>query len=116
MRYAQNSMGEALHGPVTIPTSFGEVYCGQGAVCTEVEVVRVDFEDQDGGRIEVTLHNRTGSQIVVQVGLEVLATNGTRLDSSRFKDVPLQPRQQSVFEMPNIYKRGSKIRVSLRTR
>jgi len=109
-------MGEALNGSVTIPTKFGEVYCGQGAVCTEVEVVRVDFEDRDGGRIEVTLHNRTGSQIAVQVGLEVLAANGSRLDSSRFEDVPLQPRQESVFEMPNIYKRGGTIRVSLRTR
>jgi hypothetical protein len=116
IRYGQTSLGQALNGSITIPAEWGEIYCGQGAVCAEVEVVRVDFENRDGGRIEVTLHNRTASQVAVQVGIEILAPNGSKLDTSRFSDVPLAPRQESGFEMPGIYKKGGKIRISLRTR
>lgn len=116
MKYGSTSIGQAFHGEKRIPFEWGEVYCGQGQICAEVEVLRVDFEDRDGGRVEVTLHNRTGSQVAAQVSLEILSENGARLDSSRFQDVPLQPRQETVFEMPGIYKRGAKVRVIIRAR
>jgi hypothetical protein len=116
IRYGQTSIGQAINNPVTVPFEGGEVYCGQGTVCAEVEVKRVNFENRDRGRVEVTLYNRTGSQVAVQLGLEILAPNGSRLDSSRFQDIALRPRQEAVFEMPGIYRKGSKIRVLLRTR
>jgi hypothetical protein len=116
VRYGQTGIGQAIDNPVTQEFAWGEVYCGQGTVCAEVEVLRVDFEDRDGGRVEVTLHNRTGERVAVQIGLEILAANGTRLDKSTFQDLPLQPRQEAVWEMPGIYKKGARIRVSLRTR
>lgn len=116
IRYGQTSIGQAIDNPVSQTFDWGEVYCGQGTVCAEVEVIRVDFENRDGGRVEVTLHNRTSEKVAVQIALEILAENGTRLDKSTFQDVPLAPRQEAVWEMPGIYRKGAQIRVSLRTR
>jgi hypothetical protein len=116
MKYGSTSLGQAFHGEKKIAYDWGEVYCGEGTVCAEVEVLRVDFENRDDGRVEVTLHNRTGSQVAVQISLEILADNGSRLDSSGWQDVPLQPRQETVYDLPGVYKRGGKIRVMLRTR
>lgn len=116
IRYGETSIGQTINNPVTVPFAWGEVSCGRGTVCAEVEVLRVDFEDRDGGRIEVTLHNRTGSLVAVQAGIEILAQNGSRVDSSRFQDVSIRPRGEAVFDMPGLYKKGARIRVSLRNR
>src|SRR5688572_8690484 len=116
MRYGQTSIGQAIDNPVTQEFAWGEVYCGQGTVCAEVEVLRVDIDDRDGGRVEVTLHNRTSEKVAVQIALEIVAENGTRLDKSTFQEVPLAPRQEAVWEMPGIYRKGARVRVSLRTR
>lgn len=116
LRYGSTSIGQAIDNPVTIAGDFGEVYCGQGTVCAEVEVLRVDFVNEDRSRVEVTLHNRTNQKVGVQIALEILAANGSRLDKTTFQDVALSPRQETVWEMPGIYRKGAKIRVSLRTR
>lgn len=115
-RYAQTGIGQTIDNAVTVPFAWGEVYCGRGKVCAEVEVVRVDFEDRNNGRVEVTLRNRTGLTVALQIGLEILDENGTRLDRTTFQDVPLPGRQEKVWEMPGIYKKGAKIRVILRQR
>lgn len=114
MRYGQTAMGQAIDSPVTIPFAWGEVFCGRGVVCAEVEVLRVDFDNRKGGRVEVLLHNRTGSSVVVQVSLEMMDASGARLDSSNFQNVALPPRQEKYWEMPGIYQPGAKIRVVLR--
>jgi hypothetical protein len=115
-QYAQTNMGQAIDNAVTQTFAWGEVYCGRGKVCAEVEVLRVDFENRDSGRVEVTLHNRTGVSVAVQIGLEILDESGARLDSTTFQDVALPARQEKVWEMPGIYKKGGKIRVILRQR
>lgn len=115
MKRAQTGIGQAIHNPVTQTFQWGEVYCGQGEVCGEVEVIRVDVENRDGGRVDVTLHNRTGDQVAVQIALEILAANGSTLDRTSFFNVALQPRQEQNWTMPGIMRAGQKVRVSLRT-
>jgi hypothetical protein len=115
-RYAQTGVGQAIDNPVTQTYPWGEVYCGQGTVCAEIEVRRVDVEDRDGGRVQVTLHNRTGAQVAAQIQLQILDGSGTELDSTAFENVPLQPRQETTYEMPGVYRQGAKVRVVLRAR
>ena len=115
-RYAQTGIGGAIDNPVTQTYDWGEVYCGQGTVCAEIEVRQVNIEDKDGGRIQVILHNRTGLQVAGQIKLEILDGGGATLDETAFENVPLQPRQETSWEMPGIYRQGAKVRVSLRAR
>ncbi len=113
-RSAQTGLGQSIDNATTVTFDWGEVYCGKGVVCSEVEVRRVDIESRDGGKVEVTLHNRTNSQVAVQIALEILAANGSRLDSTQYYDVPIQPRVEKVWTMPGIYRTGAKVRVLLR--
>jgi hypothetical protein len=116
VRYAQTEVGQAVDNPVTQTYPWGEVYCGQGTVCAEIEVRRVDVEDVDGGRVQVTLHNRTGEQVAAQIQLQILDAAGTELDATNFENIPLQPRQETTYEMPGVYRQGAKVRVVLRAR
>jgi len=114
-KYAQTSVSQAISSPVTTTFPWGEVYCGHGEVCAEVEVVRVDVQNKDGGRVEVILHNRTFSTVAVQISLEIIDENGAATDRTNFYNVPLQPRQEKPWHMPNLMKKDHKVRVSLRT-
>lgn len=114
MRQAQTGIRQTLNNSVEQKFEWGEVYCGQGTVCGEIEVLRVDFENRNGGRVEVTLHNRTGVDLQVQIGLEIVNDQGARLDSSTFQDVGVPASQQKVWSMPGVYQKGAKIRVILR--
>jgi hypothetical protein len=116
VRYAQTEVGQTIDNPVTQTYPWGEVYCGQGTVCAEIEVRRVDVEDEDGGRVQVTLHNRTGEQVAAQIQLQILDGTGAELDSTNFENVPLQPRQEMTYEMPGVYRKGAKVRVVLRAK
>jgi hypothetical protein len=115
-RYAQTSVEQAVDNPVTQSYAWGEVHCPQGTVCAEIEVLRVDIEPRTGGRIEVTLHNRTGESVVAQIALEILDAQGVRLDKTNFQDVPLAPRQEQVWDMPGVYQENAKVRVVMRAR
>lgn len=114
MRYLQTGIDRTLNPPVTQDFPWGQIHCGEGVVCAEVGVVRVDYEDRDGGRVEVVLQNRTSSQIGLQIAIEIIGPNGARLDYSRPENVAIQPRQNYTWQMPGIYQRGGKIRVLLR--
>ena len=116
VRYAETSVGQAVDNPVTQSFEWGEVHCPQGTVCAEVEVRSVNIEPRDGGRIEVTLHNRTGESVAAQIAIEILDDQGARLDKTNFQDVPLAPRQEQVWDMPGIYREGARVRVLLRAR
>lgn len=114
MKYAQTGIDQTIHNAVTKQFEWGEVYCGQGVVCAEVEVRRVDVENRDGGRVDVVLHNRTGTQVAAQIGLEVLSPEGAVLDRTTFFNIALQPRAEQFWSMPGIMQKNQKIRVSLR--
>ena len=100
---------------------WGRVECGEGQICSEVSVARVDVHDDgdgDGGAIEVTLTNRTLESVAVQVQLETFRATGERSDRSGFHDVALAPRQQSVLTLWQALDRehGEKLIVKLRAR
>jgi hypothetical protein len=116
VRYAETALGQAVDNPVTIPASWGEVYCGRGVICAEVEVLRVDHEDRDGGAVDVVLHNRTGEARAIQIALEVLTTEGVKVDSTNFQDVGIEARQERTWTMPGLYRVGHRLRVVLRQR
>ena len=115
-RYARTSIEQAVDNPVTQSFEWGEVHCPRGTVCAEIEVLRVDIEQRDGGRIEVTLHNRTGDAVAAQIAIEILDASGARLDMTNYEDVPLEPRQETVWDMPGVYQSGAKVRLLLRQR
>jgi hypothetical protein len=114
LRYGTTSIETAFDNPITIKESWGEVYCGRGTVCAEVEVRRVDIEHRDGGRIEVTVHNRTGNAAAVQIALEILNEDGARVDSTTFQNLPVAPKSEAIYAMDNIFRVGKKVRVVLR--
>ena len=116
VRYAETAVGGAIDNPVTVAASWGEVYCGRGVVCAEVEVVRVDAENRDGGAVDVTLHNRTGEARAVQVSLEVVDDHGVTVDATNFEDIALEARQQRTFTMKGVHRVDHKLRVIVRAR
>src|SRR5687768_1409555 len=85
MRRAQTGIGQTINNASTQKFAWGEVYCGQGTVCSEIEVLRVDFENRNGGVVEVTLHNRTGVHVQAQIALEIVNDEGAQLDSTTFQ-------------------------------
>lgn len=115
-RYARTSLEQSIDNPVTQTYEWGEVQCYQGTVCAEVEVLRIDVEPRDGGKVELTLHNRTGESVALQVALEILDPQGVRLDMTNYEDVALPPRQEQVWSMPGVARQGAKIRVLMRAR
>ena len=114
VRQAQTGIRQGINNSVDQEFSWGSVYCGQGTVCSEVEVLRVDFENRNGGQVQVTLHNRTGLDLQVQIALEIINSEGARLDQSTFQNVGIPASQQAVWMMPGIYQKGAKIRVIMR--
>ena len=114
VRQMQTGIRQGINNSVTQDFSWGQVYCGQGTVCSEIEVLRVDFEDRTGGTVEITLHNRTGLGLQVQIALEILNAQGARLDSTNFQNVGIPASQEKVWSMPGVYQKGAKIRVILR--
>jgi hypothetical protein len=95
---------------------WGEVVCGRGAVCADVQVVRVDVLAQPAGSVSVTLHNRSSDPIAAQVELEVIDRQGIVIDATNWQDVALEARQAHRFVVPAIAQPGHRIRVSLRDR
>lgn len=79
-------------------------------------MLRVDAEERDGGRIDVLLHNRTGEARAVQVALEILTSEGVKVDSTNFQDVAVEARQERTFSMPGVHRQGHRVRVLLRQR
>ncbi len=114
VRRLQTGIRQGINNSSTQDFEWGQVYCGQGTVCSEVEVLRVDFQDRNGGNVDVTLHNRTGLGLQVQIALEILNAQGARLDSTNFQSVGIPASQEKVWSMPGIYQKGAKIRVVLR--
>lgn len=114
MRQAQTGIRQTINNPVEQKFKWGEVYCGQGTICGEIEVVRVDFENRNGGQVQVTLHNRTGLDLQAQISLEIYNDEGAQLDQSNFQNIGMPASQNRVWTLPGIYQKGAKIRVVLR--
>ncbi|MEI6805607.1 MAG: hypothetical protein WCK49_03760 [Myxococcaceae bacterium] len=114
VRQAQTGIRQSINNSVDQQYKWGSVYCGEGTVCSEIEVLRVDFEDRNGGQVQVTLHNRTGLDLQAQISLQILNDEGAQLEQTNFQNVGIPASQEKVWTMPGIYQKGAKIRVVLR--
>lgn len=74
-----------------------EIRCGVGELCEEIRVVHVQ-RDVDGG-VDVTLMNRTGDNVAVQLQFEGFDAQQRRKDRSTFHDVVLAPRGEQVLHL-----------------
>jgi hypothetical protein len=115
MKRAQTGLARGIAGSSDTRVGGHEVYCSQGEVCSEVEVVAIAMEERDGGKVRVTLKNRTGNTALVQIRLEIKSAQGELLTESRPENFVLPPTQEKTYEMPGIARRGAFVRVILNT-
>jgi hypothetical protein len=116
LKRAQTGMARAIAGSETIKVGGHEVYCSEGKVCAEIDVIAIGVEDRDGGKVKVTLKNRTGNTALVQIRLQIFNPNsGEVLSETRSENVAIPPTQEKIYEMPGVYKKGSLVRVLLNT-
>ena len=109
---ARLSLENAVDPPFVQEFAWGRVECGEGQVCQEVVVERVDVH---GDPVEITLQNRTLEAVAVQVQLETFK-NGVRTDRTGFHDVALAPREESVLTLWQTLEDGEQLVVKLRAR
>lgn len=91
-----------------------ELRCGIGEACAEVKVVHVQRDV--GGGVEVTLMNRTGEALAVQISLEGRDEQQRRTDRTSFHDVVLAPRGEEVLELATNAATADTLIVHLRPR
>jgi hypothetical protein len=116
LKRAQTGLARGIAGSDTIKVDGHEVYCSEGKVCAEVDVLAITVEDRDGGRVRVTLKNRTGNTALVQIRLQIKdRTSAEILSETRPENVALPGTQEKVYEMPGVYRQGALVRVQLNT-
>jgi len=115
MKRMQTGISRGLIGSEKISIDGHEVYCSEGPVCSEVEVLAISVENRDGGRVRVTFKNRTDNQALVQVRLQIISADGEVLAETRAENFPIPPTQEKVYEMPGVYKKDAKVRVMINT-
>lgn len=114
LKRAQTGMARAIAGSETISVDNHEVYCSEGKVCAEVEVLTIDVEDRDGGKVTVNLKNRTGNTALVQIHLQIKDRMSGRIyTETRAENVAIKPTEEKIYEMPGLYKKGALVRVLL---
>lgn len=112
MKRAQTGIARAVGGQDTVYVNGHEVYCSQGRVCSEIDVLRIYVENRDKGKVRITFKNRTGNNSLFQVRLEILDPNTREvLAESRLENVALPATQEKNYEMPGIYRKNALVRV-----
>lgn len=115
LKRAQTGIARSIGGSEVIRVGGHEVYCSQGRVCAEVEVLSISAEDRDGGKVRVVLKNRTGNTALVAIHLQIQSASGEVLTETRPEQVALPATQEKAYEMPGVYKQGATVRVLLNT-
>jgi hypothetical protein len=116
LKRTQTGLARAIAGSDTIKVGGHEVYCSEGKVCSEIDVLAISVEDRDGGKVRVTLKNRTGNTALAQIRLQVRnPTTGEVLSETKPENIAIAPTQEKIYEMPGIYRKGSVVRVLLNT-
>ena len=113
MKRAQTSIARGIGGNKTIEVDGHEVYCSQGRVCSEIDVIAVSAENKDYGSVRVKFKNRTGDSVLVKVKIEVLDKNGNLLDETRPENHPIPPTQESAYEIKGLSRIGAHMRILL---
>lgn len=115
LKRAQTGLARGIAGSTKVEIDGNEVYCSEGKVCAEVEVMAIWVEDRDGGTVRVVLKNRTGNTALVQIRLEIRSASGEVLTETRPENFSLPPTQEKSYEMRGIARKGAKVRVLLNT-
>lgn len=116
MKRAQTGMARAIAGSEVIKVGGHEVYCSEGKVCSEVDVLAISAEDRDRGRVRVTLKNRTGNTALVQIRLQIRnASTGEVLTETKPENVAIPGTQEKTYEMPGVNHAGAVVRVIMNT-
>ena len=113
LKRAQTGIARKIGGSEVIVVDGHEVYCSQGRVCAEVDVLSILVEDRDGGKVRVVLKNRTGNTALVAIRIEIKNALGEVLTETRPEQVALPATQEKTYEMPGVYKKGASVRVLL---
>lgn len=112
MKRAQTGMARAITGSEVIKVGGHEVYCSEGKVCAEIDVLAIAAEDRDRGRVKVTLKNRTGNTALIQIRLQIKnATTGEVITETRPENVAIPGTQEKTYEMPGLNRQGAVVRV-----
>lgn len=111
LKRAETSIARGIAGSATINVDGHEVYCSEGRVCSEIDVLNISVEDRDGGRVRVTLKNRTGNTALLQLRLQIRHHSGEVLLETRPENVPIPSTQEKIYEMPGVYRKGAVVRV-----
>lgn len=116
IKRAQTGLARSIAGTETAIVDGHEVYCSEGKVCAEVNVLAISVENKDGGRVQVTLKNQTGNAARLQIRLQIKdRMTGEVFFESFAEDVPLPPTQEKTYEMRGIYRKDALVRVLMNT-
>lgn len=114
MNRAQTGLARTIAGQETIKVDGYEVYCSEGKVCSEIDVLAISMQDRDQGKVLVTFKNRTGNTALFQVRLQVRDASGEMIET-RPQNVVIPPTQEKTIERNGIAKKGGTVRVLLNT-
>jgi hypothetical protein len=116
LKRAQTGMARSIAGEEVIKVGNHEVYCSEGKVCAEIDVLAISIEDREKGRVRVTLKNRTGNTALLQIRLQIKnAATGEVITETRPQQIAIPPTQEKIYEMPGIAHPGAVVRVLLNT-
>ncbi len=115
LKRAQTGLARGIAGSEVIKVDGHEVYCSEGKVCSEVDVLSIAVEDRDGGQVRVKLKNRTGNTALVQIRLEIRSADGEVFTETRPENVAIPGTQEKSYEMRGIFKKGASVRVIMNT-
>lgn len=116
LKRAQTGAARAIAGSEVLKVSGHEVYCSEGKVCAEIDVLSISVENEDGGRVVVRLKNRTGNNALVQIRLQIIdPANNEVLTETRPENVALPSTQEKDYRMPGVYRKDAVVRVLLNT-
>lgn len=113
LKRAQTGLARAIAGSTKLHVNGHEVYCSEGKVCSEIDVLSINAEDKDKGRVKVLLKNRTGNTALIQIRLQLIADNGEIVSETRAENVAIKPTEEKLYDMPGFNKKGAKIVVLL---
>ncbi|HXW59919.1 MAG TPA: hypothetical protein VEK06_00115 [Myxococcota bacterium] len=114
MKRAQTGLARSIAGQERIKVDGYEVYCSEGKVCSEIDVLSISMENRDKGKVRVTFKNRTGNTALFQVRLEIRDPAGA-VTETRPENIAIPPTQELSWEMPGVAKQGGTVRVLMNT-
>lgn len=115
MKRAQTGLARKIAGQEVIKVDGYEVYCSEGKVCSEIDVLSISMQDRDKGKVRVVFKNRTGNTALFQARLEIRNAAGEVVTETRADNIAIPPTQEKVYEMNGVAVKGGTVRVLMNT-